>query len=123
MPVACREVRHDLGQIATIHQREEIDAARLAPSGPSPKLLAEPASARRIKLEEVFNDRVFFGATVTYVDADGGADEASTARGEVGWVSPIARALVKAEEDDVVELRTPNGARRIEVVRIVYEEG
>ncbi len=80
-------------------------------------------------------DRVFFGATVTYVDAEAGADvaestlriigidEASAARGEVSWVSPIARALMKAEEGDVVELTTPNGVRRIEVVRIVYEEG
>ncbi len=82
-------------------------------------------------------DRVFFGATVTYVDADGdsgeaeaestlrivGIDEASTARGEVSWVSPIARALMKAEEGDVVALRTPNGAKRIEVVKIAYEEG
>jgi transcription elongation factor GreB len=81
-------------------------------------------------------DRVFFGATVTYVDADGdgddaaestlrivGIDEASTARGEVSWVSPIARALMKAEEGDVVELMTPNGGRRIGVVKIAYEEG
>ncbi len=83
------------------------------------------------------HDRVFFGATVTYVDAEGdggdaevehrvrivGIDEASTARGEVSWVSPIARALMKAEEGDVVELRTPSGARRIEVVGISYGEG
>ena len=80
-------------------------------------------------------DRVFFGATVTYVGADGGLDdeestlrivgidEASAARGEVSWVSPIARALMKAEEGDVVALRTPNGAKRIEVVKIAYEEG
>ena len=80
-------------------------------------------------------DRVFFGATVTYVDADGGSDdevstlrivgidEASAARGEVSWVSPIARALMKAGEGDVVALRTPNGTRRIEVVKIAYEEG
>lgn len=80
-------------------------------------------------------DRVFFGATVTYVDADGGLDdeactlrivgidEASAARGEVSWVSPIARSLMKAEEGDVVTLKTPNGARRIEVVKIEYEEG
>jgi transcription elongation factor GreB len=80
-------------------------------------------------------DRVFFGATVTYVDADGGLDdeestlrivgidEASSARGKVSWVSPIARALMKAGEGDVVTLRTPNGARRIEVVKIAYEEG
>lgn len=80
-------------------------------------------------------DRVFFGATVTYADADGGLDdekstlrivgidEASTARGVVSWISPIARALMKAEEGDVVALRTPNGVKRIEVVKIAYEEG
>ncbi len=80
-------------------------------------------------------DRVFFGATVTYVDADGGLDdeestlrivgidEASVARGEVSWISPIARALMKAEEGDVVAIRTPNGAKRIEVMKIAYEEG
>ncbi len=80
-------------------------------------------------------DRVFFGATVTYVDADGdlddeeitlrivGIDEASAARGEVSWISPFARALMRAEEGDVVALRTPNGTKRIEVVKIAYEEG
>jgi transcription elongation factor GreB len=80
------------------------------------------------------HDRVFFGATVTYVDADGGLDaeeatlrivgidEASAARGEVSWVSPIARALMKAEEGDVVALTTPNGTKRLEVVKIAYEE-
>ena len=80
-------------------------------------------------------DQVFFGATVTYVDADGGLDdeestlrivgidEASVARGEVSWISPVARALMKAEEGDVVAIRTPNGAKRIEVVKIAYEEG
>ena len=51
-----------------------------------------------------------------------GIDEASAARGEVSWVSPIARALMKAGQGDVVTLRTPNGARRIEVVKIAYEE-
>ncbi len=80
------------------------------------------------------HDRVFFGATITYVDADGGLaaeeatlrivgiDEASAARGEVSWVSPIARALMKAEEGDVVALTTPNGTKRLEVVKIAYEE-
>ncbi len=52
-----------------------------------------------------------------------GIDEADTARGEVSWVSPLARALMTAEEGDVVDLRTPNGGRRIEVVGIAYEEG
>ena len=79
-------------------------------------------------------DRVFFGATVTFVDADAdldaeettlrivGIDEASAARGEVSWVSPIARALMKAEEGDVVSFRTPTGTRDIEVVKIAYDE-
>ncbi len=98
--------------------------------------------AKRIESAEVVDpahqknrDRVFFGATVTYVDADGGfddaettlrivgIDEASIARNEVSWVSPIARALMRAEEGDVVELSTPGGAKRIEVVKIAYEEG
>ena len=89
--------------------------------------VVDPARQRNL-------DRVFFGATVTYVDADGGSDaeestlrivgidEASAAgRGAVSWVSPIARALMKAEEGDVVALETPNGIKRLEVVKIVYE--
>jgi transcription elongation factor GreB len=73
-------------------------------------------------------DQVFFGATVTYAGARGGeatvtivgVDEADLARGEVSWLSPIARALLKAREGDVVELRAPSGAELIEVLAIRY---
>jgi transcription elongation factor GreB len=73
-------------------------------------------------------DRVFFGATVTYADRQGGEktvtivgiDEADLGQGQVSWISPIARALLKAQEGDVVELRTPGGIERIEVVEIRY---
>jgi transcription elongation factor GreB len=73
-------------------------------------------------------DQVFFGATVTYADQRGsertvtivGIDEADLDRGRVSWISPIARALLKAQEGDVVELRTPAGPERIEVVEIRY---
>ncbi|MEQ8666126.1 MAG: transcription elongation factor GreB [Rhodospirillales bacterium] len=73
-------------------------------------------------------DQVFFGARVTYADENGdektvrlvGVDEADLARGEVSWISPIARALHKAYEGDVVKLRTPAGVVDIEVLRIVY---
>ncbi len=72
-------------------------------------------------------DQVFFGATVTYADEDDrertvrivGIDEADTARGEVSWVSPIARALLKAREGDVVELRTPLGPQSIETTSML----
>lgn len=75
-------------------------------------------------------DRVYFGATVTYADEEDnqrtvrlvGADEARHELGEVSWISPIARALHKAGEGDLVKLQTPNGIEEIEVVRIEYRE-
>ena len=74
--------------------------------------------------------RVFFGARVTYADAAGaertirivGVDEARIESGEVSWVSPIARALMKARVGDVVAVRTPRGVEEIEVVAIAYPE-
>ena len=73
-------------------------------------------------------DRVFFGATVTYADARGaertvtikGVDESDSLKGEVSWISPIARALLKAREGDEVTLVTPGGVERIEVVAVSY---
>jgi len=75
-------------------------------------------------------DQVFFGATVTFLDGHGkektvrivGVDEARLEHGEVSWVSPIARALLKAWEGDVVKLHTPGGMVDIEVLEISYEE-
>jgi transcription elongation factor GreB len=76
-------------------------------------------------------DQVFFGATVTYARKDGaeqtvtivGIDEADLDRARVSWVSPVARALLKAQEGDTVDLRTPSGVERIEVIEIRYEDG
>ena len=74
------------------------------------------------------NDQVFFGATVTYEDAQGksstvtilGIDEADSLKAQVSWVSPVARALLKARVGDVVRLQTPLGVQDIEVVKVVY---
>ena len=49
-------------------------------------------------------------------------DEARHDRGEVSWVSPIALALHKASEGDVVKLRTPSGLEEIEVIEISYDK-
>ena len=73
-------------------------------------------------------DQVFFGATVTYARERGtertitivGVDEADLDRGQVSWISPIARALMKAREGDIRELRTPAGIEHIEVLGIRY---
>lgn len=73
-------------------------------------------------------DQVFFGARVTYSDADGleqsvtilGIDEADSALHQVSWISPIARALLKARVGDEVKLATPGGPRDIEVLQVSY---
>ena len=72
--------------------------------------------------------QVFFGATVTYAEESGaertitilGIDEADSAQGQVSWISPIARALLKSQEGDVVKLATPGGMQEIEVLRVRY---
>ncbi len=74
------------------------------------------------------SDQVFFGASVRCVDDLGeereltilGIDEADTAQGQVSWISPIARALLKAREGDAVKLATPGGVREIEVLSVRY---
>lgn len=73
-------------------------------------------------------DQVFFGATVTYLrEGSGeetvrivGIDEVDPARGWVSWVSPVAKALLKAREGDFVSLRTPAGIDELEVIRVRY---
>lgn len=73
-------------------------------------------------------DQVFFGATVTYANAQGeerritikGIDEADSQAGEVSWISPIARALLKARVGDEVPLHTPAGVEQIEVLEVDY---
>jgi transcription elongation factor GreB len=90
---------------------------------------------RRLDIAEVADpslhhggDQVYFGATVTYANARGdertvtikGIDEADARAGEVSWVSPIARALLKARVGDEVTLLTPAGSERIEVLDVQY---
>jgi transcription elongation factor GreB len=73
-------------------------------------------------------DQVFFGATVTYANERGeertitikGVDEADSSRGEVSWIAPISRALLKARVGDEVPLVTPGGVERVEVIDVRY---
>jgi transcription elongation factor GreB len=90
---------------------------------------------RRLEIAEVTDPcvhhgsrQVFFGATVTYAEESGaertitilGIDEADSARGQVSWISPIARALLKANEGDVLKLVTPAGVQEVEVLAVRY---
>lgn len=72
--------------------------------------------------------QVFFGATVTYADAQGlersitilGIDEADSSQGEISWIAPVARALLKAQVGDLVKLATPAGMQELEVLAVKY---
>ena len=90
---------------------------------------------KRLEIAEVVdiskhhgNDQVFFGATVTYADATGseqtitilGIDEAQSAQGEVSWIAPIARALLKSREGDEVRMLTPAGLQTLEILSVRY---
>ena len=89
---------------------------------------------KRLEIAEVVDprggeqDQAFFGATVTVSDSAGrersisivGMDEVDPARGRVSWVSPIARALLKAREGDSVTLRTPSGTEQLEIEAVRY---
>jgi transcription elongation factor GreB len=85
---------------------------------------AEVVDSRRSDEE----DRVFFGATVSYAMPDGveqtvtivGVDEVNLDIGHVSWVSPIARALIKARSGDSVPLHTPTGIVLIEILDVSY---
>ncbi len=73
-------------------------------------------------------DQIFFGATVRYSDARGaertvsivGVDEIDVSRGFVSWVSPLARALIKAREGEVVTVDVPGGNEEIEILEVRY---
>jgi transcription elongation factor GreB len=75
-------------------------------------------------------DQVFFGATVTICDVEGGeaqtfqivgVDEANASSGRVSWIAPIARAIIKAREGDSVRFASPAGWREIEILEVRYE--
>jgi transcription elongation factor GreB len=73
-------------------------------------------------------DQVFFGATVRVANRAGeektysivGIDEADVGRGRISWISPLARALLKAREGDTVTVRTPGGDEALDIVAVEY---
>ena len=74
------------------------------------------------------SEQVYFGATVAYVDdldvtrtiTIMGIDEADSLRGDVSWVSPIARTLLKARQGDTLQLVVPGTVQEIEVLGVRY---
>jgi transcription elongation factor GreB len=91
---------------------------------------------KRLEVAEVVDpatreetDQIFFGATVTYATTAGeeqtvrivGIDETDPPKNYISWVSPVARALIKAREGDTVNLHTPRGDEELEIIEVRYE--
>jgi transcription elongation factor GreB len=92
---------------------------------------------KRLEIAEVVEpanqpnkDQAFFGATVVYSDKEGkefkvtivGVDEAEPLQGKISWISPVARALLKAREGDTITLRTPAGTDELDILEISYPD-
>jgi transcription elongation factor GreB len=85
-------------------------------------LVVEPANREE-------TDQVFFGATVTVMYEGGeektyaivGIDEADVSRGRVSWISPLAKALIKAHEGDRITVKTPAGDETLDIVSVEYK--
>jgi transcription elongation factor GreB len=75
-------------------------------------------------------EQIFFGATVIYTDTEGtdtqirivGVDEVDLEKGYVSWISPIAKALIKAKVGDTVRIQTPAGVKEIDILDVRYED-
>ncbi len=74
------------------------------------------------------SEQIFFGATIKIRTGNGGqravtivgVDETDAVKGHVSWISPIARALLKAREGDKVALKTPGGTEELEILEVRY---
>jgi len=90
---------------------------------------------KRMDSAEIFDpsvhhgsEQIFFGATVVYENQAGdkhavtivGIDEIDPLNGKISWISPVARALIKAHAGDVVSLATPGGKEELEIIAVSY---
>jgi transcription elongation factor GreB len=75
-------------------------------------------------------DQIFFGATVCYADETGqeatiaivGVDEVDMEKNHVSWISPIAKALIKAREGDTIQFQTPEGLKELDILKVTYQK-
>jgi len=86
-----------------------------------------------VNLSKIPRDRVGYGSRVRLVDAEKGgellyqlvtAEESDVSQGLISTTSPIGRALMGRQAGEVVEVRTPAGARSFEIVNLqtIYDD-
>lgn len=127
IPERIRQARElgdlrESGEYETAKDRQGFLQARIA------FLQRRIAELSNIDLSRVPRDRIAFGATVHLVDGETGegkayrlvaSEEVDTERGWISPGSPVGQGLVGRKEGDQVVIRTPNGSRQYEVVRVI----
>jgi len=127
IPERIRQARElgdlrESGEYETAKDRQGFLQARIA------FLRGRIAELSNIDLSRVPRDRIAFGATAHLTDQETGeersyrlvaSEEVDTERGWISPGSPVGQALIGRREGDSVVIRTPNGSRRYEVVRVI----
>lgn len=117
-----------------LKENAEYHAAREQQSfveGRIQEIEAKLSNCRIIDISQIPNEgRVVFGATVTILDMDSqaetsyqivGVDEADLKAGKISISSPIARGLIGKFIEEVVDIETPKGVVRYEIVDVEYK--
>jgi transcription elongation factor GreA len=117
-----------------LKENAEYHAAREQQSfaeGRIKELEAKLSNAEIIDVTKInANGKCVFGATVDLIDADSGDaftyrivgdDEADIKQGLISISSPIARALIGKQVDDVAKVQAPGGVREYEITDVRYE--
>lgn len=131
-------LRQELARLTEVARPELVEQAK---ADPDAKRRLSILDQRRFQIEQSLGnaqivshpagvaERVTFGATVTVRGRNGeesdyrivGVDEADAERGTVSWLSPIARALLKAKAGERVHFKFPSGEEDLKIVAIKYE--
>lgn len=88
------------------------------------------ARAEVIDVGKLSGERVVFGATVSFTEADTGNGqkvqivgevEADPKAGRVSVTSPLARGLIGKRLGDTVKMQVPGGTREVEITDVLFE--
>lgn len=125
--IAEARAHGDLKENAEYHSAREQQSFT---EGRIQHIEASLATAQIIEVSKLnISGRVVFGATVTICNEDTGEEttyqivgdlESDIKQNRIAVSSPIARALIKREEGDVVTVEAPGGNNDYEILKIQY---
>ena len=128
--LAIKEAREkgDLKENAEYHAAREQQSFT---EGRIKDIEAKLSNAQIIDIKNMpKSTKVIFGSTVTLLNLEDqkkvqyklvGEDEANLKSGKISITSPLARSLIGKDQDDVVELKMPNGITEYEIIEVAYE--